>query len=124
MLPGWMTSVGSPGYRRSCGFVLAATEAVYGADSPNFLHSELHSRSWQPVLSALGVEGAPSRGQLVTRLKELRAAMQADEYPAPRGGEGGGCRVQSPRALASGSASAVGSQSGPSCDGSSRVGTD
>lgn len=59
-----------------------ATKAVYGADSPNFLHSELHSRSWQPVLSALGVEGAPSRGQLVTRLKELRAAMQADEYPA------------------------------------------
>ena len=59
-----------------------ATEAVYGADSPNFLHSELHSRSWQPVLSALGVKGAPSRGQLVTRLKELRAAMQADEYPA------------------------------------------
>ena len=57
-----------------------ATEAVYGADSPNYLHSELHSRSWQPVLSALGVEGAPSRRQLVTRLKDLRAAMQAGEY--------------------------------------------
>ena len=60
-----------------------ATEAVYGADSPNYLHSELHSRSWQPVLSALGVEGAPSRRQLVTRLKDLRAAMQASEYPVP-----------------------------------------
>ena len=59
-----------------------ATEAVYGADSPNFLHSELHSPSWQPVLSALGVEGAPSRRQLVNRLKGLRAAMQAGEYPA------------------------------------------
>ena len=59
------------------------TVAVYGADSPNYLHSELHSRSWQPVLSALGVEGAPSRRQLVTRLKDLRAAMQAGEYPVP-----------------------------------------
>ena len=59
-----------------------ATEAVYGRDSPNYLHSELHSRGWQPVLSALGVEGAPSRRQLVRRLKDLRAAMQAGEYPA------------------------------------------
>ena len=57
-------------------------EAVYGADSPDYLHPELHSPSWQPVLSALGVEGAPSRRQLVNRLKDLRAAMQAGEYPA------------------------------------------
>ena len=59
-----------------------ATEAVYGADSPNYLHSELHSPSWQPVLSALGVEGAPSRRQLVDRLNDLRAAMQAGDCPA------------------------------------------
>lgn len=59
-----------------------ATVAVYGADSPNYLHSELHNPSWQPVLSALGVEGDPSRRQLVDRLKDLRAAMQAGEYPA------------------------------------------
>lgn len=59
-----------------------ATEAVYGGDSPNYLHSELHSLGWQPVLSALGVEGAPSRRQLVTRLKELRTAMLAGDYPA------------------------------------------
>ena len=58
-----------------------AMEAVYGADSPNYLHSELHSPSWEPVLSALGVEGAPSRRQLVNRLKDLRAGMQAGEYP-------------------------------------------
>ncbi len=31
------------------------TEAVYGADSPNYIHSELHNRNSQPVLSALGV---------------------------------------------------------------------
>ena len=59
-----------------------ATEAVYGADSPNYLHSELHRPSWQPVLTALGVEGAPSRRQLVNRLNDLRDAMQAGEYPA------------------------------------------
>ena len=59
-----------------------AMEAVYGADSPDFLHSDLHSPNWQSVLSALGVEGAPSRRQLVGRLKDLRAAMQGGECPA------------------------------------------
>ena len=59
-----------------------ATEAVYGAGSANYLHSELYNRNWQPVLSALGVVGAPSRVQLVNRLKELRAATQAGTYPA------------------------------------------
>ena len=58
-----------------------ATEAVYGAGSADYLHSELYNRNWQPVLSALGVAGAPSRRQLVTRLKELRAEMQAGTYP-------------------------------------------
>lgn len=60
----------------------SAMKAVYGADSPNYLHPDFHNANWQPVLSALGVEGVPSRKQLVDRLKDLRAAMQADEYPA------------------------------------------
>ena len=59
-----------------------ATEAVYGRDTPNYLHSDLYRRRWQPVLSALGVEGAPSRRQLVSRLKDLRTAMQAGRYPS------------------------------------------
>ena len=58
------------------------TEAVYGADAPNYLHSALHKPKWQLVLSSLGVEVAPSRRQLVDRLKKLRAAMQASELPA------------------------------------------
>ena len=58
-----------------------ATEAVYGTDSTNYVHSELYNRNWQPVLSALGVAGAPSRGQLVNRLKELRAATQTGTHP-------------------------------------------
>ena len=55
----------------------AGTEAIYGPNSSNFLHAELFSPNWQPVLRALGVSGDPSRGQLVGRLKELCAAMQA-----------------------------------------------
>lgn len=62
-----------------------AMEAVYGADSPDYLHPDLQKNaSWQPVLSALGVEGAPSRRKLVERLKALQAAMQAGEYPAQK----------------------------------------
>ena len=56
------------------------TLAVYGTDPSNYLHADLFSQSWQPVLSALGVSGEPSRRQLVARLKKLRAAMQAGEY--------------------------------------------
>ena len=63
----------------------AATEAIYGADSSNYVHTDLHNRNWHLVLSALGVSGDPSRQQLVTRLKELRAAMQLGTYP--HGGE-------------------------------------
>lgn len=59
-----------------------ATETIYGRDSLNYLHSDLHNRGWQSVLSALGVEEAPSLKQLISRLKDLRAAMQAGEYPA------------------------------------------
>ena len=57
------------------------TEVVYGPDRSNFVHADLYSHNWQPVLSALGVLGDPSRGQLVARLKELRAATQAGTYP-------------------------------------------
>ena len=58
-----------------------ATEAVYGPGSANYLHAELYNRNWQPILSALGIAGAPSRGQLVNRLKELRVATQAGTHP-------------------------------------------
>ena len=57
------------------------TEAVYGPDRSNFVHADLYGGNWQPVLSALGVLGDPSRGQLVARLKDLRAATQEGEYP-------------------------------------------
>ena len=46
--------------------------AIYGQDSPDYLHPDLDQTNWREVLSALGVTGDPSRRELVTRLKELR----------------------------------------------------
>ncbi len=46
--------------------------AIYGQDSPDYLHPDLNQPNWRAVLAALGVSGDPSRSQLVTRLKELR----------------------------------------------------
>ncbi len=46
--------------------------AIYGQDSPDYLHPSLYSPNWRPVLEALGVTGDPSRSELVTRLKGLR----------------------------------------------------
>ena len=46
--------------------------AIYGQDSPDFLHPDLYDPNWRTVLAALGVSGDPSRSELVTRLKEIR----------------------------------------------------
>ena len=46
--------------------------AIYGQDSPDYLHPDLDQPNWRLVLAALGVSGDPSRTELVTRLKELR----------------------------------------------------
>ena len=46
--------------------------AIYGQDSPDYLHPDLDQPNWRLVLAALGVSGDPSRAELVTRLKELR----------------------------------------------------
>ena len=46
--------------------------AVYGDDSPNYLHRELCQPNRQAVLRAIGVTGDPSRSQLVDRLRRLR----------------------------------------------------
>ena len=46
--------------------------AIYGQDSPDYLHPDLDQPNWRLVLAALGVSGDPSRPELVARLKELR----------------------------------------------------
>ena len=46
--------------------------AIYGQDSPDYLHPDLDQPNWRLVLATLGVSGDPSRTELVTRLKELR----------------------------------------------------
>ena len=46
--------------------------AIYGHDSPNYLHKELCLPNRQVVLRAIGVPGDPSRSELVDRLRHLR----------------------------------------------------
>ena len=53
------------------------TEAIYGGDSPDFLHPELDGsrlerRNWPAAMAALGVSGDPTRFELIARLKVLR----------------------------------------------------
>ena len=53
------------------------TEAIFGSDSPDFLHQDLvgahqDRRNWQEALGALGMSGDPTRRELVERLRELR----------------------------------------------------
>ena len=53
------------------------TEAIFGSDSPDFLHRDLlgarpDRRNWPAVLNALGMSGDPTRHELVARLRELR----------------------------------------------------
>ena len=60
------------------------TEAIYGGDSPDFLHPELlgthpERGNWPAVLGALGMSGDPTRRELVARLRELRDEESSDE---------------------------------------------
>ena len=61
----------------------AGNVAVYGGDSPNYLHRELYQPNRQAVLRAFGVTGDPSRSQLVDRLRRLRDSSHegADTIP-------------------------------------------
>ena len=57
-------------------------EAMYGAGSPNYLHSDLDQSTRRPVLTALGVSVEPSRSELVGRLRELRDESYEQETAA------------------------------------------
>ena len=50
----------------------SATEAIFGASSPDFLHDELNQLHRRPLLAELGVSSDPSRAELVKRLQDLR----------------------------------------------------
>ena len=65
------------------------TEAIYGEDSPDFLHPDLDGsllerRNWQAAMAALGVRGDPTRLELVTKLKELRDGAESGALPSER----------------------------------------
>ena len=60
------------------------TEAIFGTDSPDFLHPDLVSahrerRNSQAAMDALGMSGDPTRRELVARLRELRYDFGLDE---------------------------------------------
>ncbi len=49
-------------------------EAIYGVDSPDYLHADLARGSRPALLTALGVSSDPSRSEMMARLRELRYA--------------------------------------------------
>ncbi|WP_423921434.1 sacsin N-terminal ATP-binding-like domain-containing protein [Candidatus Poriferisodalis sp.] len=55
------------------------TEAIYGANSPDYLHKDLDQPSRRTLLAAVGVSSDPSRSELVERLRALRQASHEDE---------------------------------------------
>ena len=60
------------------------TEAIFGTDSPDFLHPDFlgahpERRNWQAAMGALGISGDPTRRELVARLREIRDHVGSDE---------------------------------------------
>ena len=53
--------------------------AIYGNDSPDYIHKELYQPNRQPVLKSIGVSGDPSRSELVDRLRRLRDGSNQGE---------------------------------------------
>ena len=61
-----------------------ATEAIFGTDSPDFIHLDLlgahpERRNWQEAMNALGISADPTRRELVAKLRELRDHVPSDE---------------------------------------------
>lgn len=54
--------------------------AIYGLDSPDYLHPSLYNPNLIAVLESLGVTGDPSHAQLVTRLKGLRDSENEGQW--------------------------------------------
>ena len=60
-----------------------STEAIFGTDSPDFVHPDLlgshaESRNLRLAMGAFGVSGEPTRRELVARLGELRDHVESD----------------------------------------------
>ena len=65
----------------------SATEAIFGTNSPDFLHPDLlgvrpERRNWLAAIGALGISGDPTRRELVARLQELRGNVGSGEMIA------------------------------------------
>ena len=58
---------------------MPGNEAIYGANSPDYLHADLDQPIRRALLTALGVPSDPSGSEMVGRLRELRSASYQDE---------------------------------------------
>ena len=52
--------------------------AIYGDDSPDYLHKDLYQPNLRAVLSAIGVSGDPTRSEFVDRLKRIRDGAEGE----------------------------------------------
>jgi len=50
----------------------AGNVAIYGDDSPDYLHKELNQPNREDVFRSIGISGDPTRSELVDRLRRLR----------------------------------------------------
>ena len=57
------------------------TEAIFGKNSPDYLHADLNQHIRHDLLIELGVSSDPSRTDLVERLRQIKAASSEDEVP-------------------------------------------
>ena len=57
--------------------------AIYGDDSPDYLHKELYQPNRQAVFKSIGISGDPSRSELVDQLRRLRDGSGGGEAPLP-----------------------------------------
>ena len=60
------------------------TEALYGLDSPNYLHKAFPALTRRDLLTALGVSNQLNRSELVQRLRVLKQALYEDEKSTDR----------------------------------------
>ena len=61
----------------------AGNVAIYGDDSPDYLHKELNQPNREDLFKSIGISGDPTRSELVDRLRRLRDSSGGVEARLP-----------------------------------------